>query len=92
MTFDLAGVESVDIYARNKLKVDQRTFVVQLSEQTDASPLSTLLIRIIAGLIALTICCSTVVCSIRWLRKRNGLNYDVDEVDPDWDVDQVRVY
>lgn len=45
-----------------------------------------------AGLFVFIIACLIVVCAHRGLRKRAEVNYDVAEIDPDWDVDQVRVY
>jgi len=38
------------------------------------------------------LCCLLVSCCCRCFTSRGGINYDVDEANPDWDVDQLRVY
>lgn len=82
------GDKQVDIYTRNVIRVNARTFMVKLAPQKPKSGFMGNIYQILSGLFTLTICCLCIVGCLRCacFNSRN-INYNVDEPNPNWDSD-----
>lgn len=83
----------MDLYTRNVAKINGRTFLIELREQQDSFTLMAGIYSIISGAAMLAMMCICAAVCIRCFSKDNGgIDWNVDEIDPNWDVDQIRVY
>ena len=92
-SFDIKGsVKAVDLYTRNVAKINGRTFLIELREKEVRFSFMTGIYSLVSGAAMLACICIFVAVCLRCFSKSSGIDWNVDEIDPNWDVDQIRVY
>ena len=81
------SAKSITLYARNMLKVRGKTFLVHVQEEVSTFNFIANIYTVLSTMFTLTLCCLCVVGCCKCFIGRDQINYDVDEVNPNWDQD-----
>lgn len=82
----------VVVYALNNLPVNTPTFKVLLREHQSKKSVVSIIYTVLSSVFTLVLCCICILGCVRCLQKDQDINYDVDEVNPEWDPQQIRYF
>jgi len=87
------NADSVVVYARNNVEVRGKTFRIYLQKDVNAKSWLENMLSMAITIIASCLCCCVMAGVVRcYVNKTHNIDFNVDEPNPDWDEDIIRVY
>jgi len=86
------SVDRIEIHARNNIGVNGATFKVQVHMKSESTSTAGTIYLVISGLFALTTCVLCTASIVRCYMRDSHINWNVEDINPHWDEDQIRIY
>lgn len=80
------------IHTRNVIPVTISTFRIYLTEQDNSVSVVSIIYSVMSSLFSIVLCCICIMGCVRCIQREQETNYDVEEVNPEWDPQQIRYF